>query len=199
MLHNISTRIATRFFDENDKYPSQVYVYGIELLISGIISTLLILGVGVVTRTFLESVLFLAFFSGIRVYTGGYHAMTYLRCNLLSVGAYVLVAAFMFFLGDFASNVYVLGAGYLLTMLTVLLLAPVGNVNKELTPEDRVRYKRISLVIITLSYGLCLGGYFLLGIEQLLIILPTCLTIDIAMVVPVVTNKLIRRNQDEVS
>ena len=125
--------------------------------------------------------------------------MTYLRCNLLSVGAYVLVAAFMFFLGDFASNVYVLGAGYLLTMLTVLLLAPVGNVNKELTPEDRVRYKRISLVIITLSYGLCLGGYFLLGIEQLLIILPTCLTIDIAMVVPVVTNKLIRRNQDEVS
>ncbi len=199
MLHNISTRIATRFFDENDKYPSQVYVYGIKLLISGIISTLLILGVGVVTRTFLESVLFLAFFSGIRVYTGGYHAMTYLRCNLLSVGAYVLVAAFMFFLGDFASDVYVLGAGYLLTMLTALLLAPVGNVNKELTPEDRVRYKRISLVIITLSYGLCLGGYFLLGIEQLLIILPTCLTIDIAMVVPVVTNKLIRRNQDEVS
>lgn len=76
MLHSLSTYITEKFFNENDKYPKEIYVYGIELLISSFISTTVILLIGISTNTFFESVIFLISFSVIRVYTGGYHSMT---------------------------------------------------------------------------------------------------------------------------
>ena len=84
MLNFISTKIADKFFDDNDKYPKEVYIYGIELLISSAVSTVVIFLIGLLTNTFFESVVFLISFSAIRVYTGGYHSMTYLRCNIIS-------------------------------------------------------------------------------------------------------------------
>ena len=49
MLHRLSEYIADYFFDENDKYPKEVYKYGIELTISSILGTLMIIITGIIS------------------------------------------------------------------------------------------------------------------------------------------------------
>lgn len=196
MLHSLSLRIANRFFDSSDKYPIDVYVYGIELLVSSLISTILILAVGLLTGTFAESLIFLLSFSCIRVYTGGYHSMTYLRCTVISVLSYVLIAFSLIFFSHVFSNIFLMTGVYVLTIALALIFAPIPHENKELTQAERKKYKLLSLLMITVFYSLSSVCYYILSVEQTLVILPTCLSIDIAMAVSIVKNYInLRRKQ----
>ena len=69
-----------------------------------------------------------------------------------------------------------------------LLFAPVKNENKELTEKDRKRYKLLSLLVITLIYGICALCFYAFGIGQMLVIFPTCVVIDVAMLISVIIN-----------
>ncbi len=195
MLNSLSTMIANNFFDDNDKYPKEIYIYGIELLISSFISTSVILLIGLLTKTFFESVIFLISFSAIRVYTGGYHSMTYLRCNIISASSYVAIVIFFYLFRDLIANPIVLLSGYFLTMILALVFAPVKHENKELDTADIKKYKLLSLLMITVVFAVCSIGYYVFEIEPMLIIFPTYLSIDIAMIVSVVKNYInSRRN-----
>ncbi len=195
MLHSLASYIANKFFSENDKYPKEIYIYGIELLISSLISTSVILLIGLLTKTFYESVIFLISFSAIRVYTGGYHSMTYLKCNIISASSYIAIVVFLYLLRDYVANPTVLLSGYLLTMLLALVFAPVQHENKELSESDKKKYKVLSLLMITVVYAICSVGYYVFEIEPMLIIFPTYLSIDIAMIVSIVKNYInSRRN-----
>ena len=81
MIQALARKLTNHFFDDKDKYPIEVYAYGIELLISTVITTLLITLAGILTNSFFECVIFQAAFSLIRVYTGGYHCMTYINVS----------------------------------------------------------------------------------------------------------------------
>lgn len=195
MLNSLSTMVANKFFDDNDKYPKEIYIYGIELLISSFISTSVILLIGLLTKTFFESVIFLISFSAIRVYTGGYHSMTYLRCNIISASSYVAVIIFFYLFRDLITNPIVLLSGYFLTMILALVFAPVKHENKRLDTADIKKYKLLSLLMITVVFAVYSIGYCVFEIEPMLIIFPTYLSIDIAMIVSVVKNYInSRRN-----
>ena len=195
MLNSLSTMIANKFFDDNDKYPKEIYIYGIELLISSFISTSVILLIGLLTKTFFESVIFLISFSAIRVYTGGYHSMTYLRCNIISASSYVAVVIFFYLFRDLITNPIVLLSGYFLTMILALVFAPVKHENKRLDTADIKKYKLLSLLMITVVFAVYSIGYCVFEIEPMLIIFPTYLSIDIAMIVSIVKNYInSRRN-----
>lgn len=188
MIQALALKLTNHFFDEKDKYPTEVYAYGIELLISTVITTFLITLTGILTNSFFECVLFQGAFSLIRVYTGGYHCMTYIKCISISVLSYVLVYLSLFWWKDVFANGFVFFGGYLLTMGLSLLFAPVKNENKELTEKDRKRYKLLSLLVITLIYGICALCFYAFGIEQMLVIFPTCVVIDVAMLISVIIN-----------
>lgn len=195
MLNSLSTLIANKFFNDNDKYPKEIYIYGIELLISSFISTSVILLIGVLTKTFFESVVFLISFSAIRVYTGGYHSMTYLRCNIISASSYVAIVIFFYLFRDFITNPIVLLSSYLLTMVIALIFAPVKHENKELDKVDIKKYKLLSLLMISVVFAVCSVGYYVFGIKPMLVVFPTYLSIDIAMIVSIVKNYInSRRN-----
>lgn len=188
MLSFLATKVARHFFDENDKYPMEVYVYGIELLISTLISTTLIILTGVITNSFIESLIFLLSFSVIRVYTGGYHSMTYLRCNVISVLSYVFVYLSVRYAGEYFSNVFVMAGGYILTIILAALFAPVENQNKEIDKKEKKKYKLLALLMITLFYSVSAVCYYVFGIAETLIVFPICIVIDGAMLVSVINN-----------
>jgi len=185
MIHTVANKIANRFFDEKDTYPLEVYTYGIELLISTLITTTLIVAVGIITESFLECVIFQISIFAIRVYTGGYHSMTYLRCTILSVMSYVLIHFSVVWAGHIFVNPFVMASGYLVTMGCALIFAPVRNPNKELTAADCKLYKRMSLIMITLVYGICTLCLYAFSIKAATVIFPTCIVIDAAMLVSV--------------
>ena len=195
MLHSLATYISNKFFNENDKYPKEIYIYGIELLISSFISTTVILLIGLLTKTFWESIIFLVSFSLIRVYTGGYHSMTYLRCNIISALSYVAIVVFLYLFSGFISNFVVMLSCYIATMILALISAPIKHENKELSESDIKKYKSLSLLMITVVFAVCSVGYYIFEIEPMLIIFPTYISIDIAMIVSIVKNYInFRRN-----
>ena len=197
MLNSLATRIADKFFNDSDNYPREVYIYGIELLISSTISTLVILLIGLITHTFWESVIFLISLSAIRVYTGGYHSMTYLRCNIISALSYVAIVVCIYLFKDFISNQIVMLSGYILTMVLAFIFAPVKHENKELSMADIKKYKLLSLLMITIVFIISCVGYYIFEIEPMLIIFPTYLSIDIAMIVSIVKNILFSRRKTQ--
>ena len=76
------------------------YRYGIEITISSMLNIVLVLLMGALTGHLLESVIYLAVFIAVRVITGGYHADTYFRCNLLMCSTFIATA----FLNDNVSG-----------------------------------------------------------------------------------------------
>ena len=76
MLHTISENIANSLFDEESKYPMSIYVYGIELMISSLIGTIVVLTMGILFKSVIESIIFMVSLSLIRFFSGGYHAQT---------------------------------------------------------------------------------------------------------------------------
>ena len=77
MLHRLSERIALSVYNNSDKIPLDIYIYGFELLVSSVIETISLLLIGLLTGKFVETVIFIISFSSIRVFSGGYHANSY--------------------------------------------------------------------------------------------------------------------------
>lgn len=76
MIHSLSSRIADFFVVQNvaKEEEKEEYVYGIELIISGIISVGIVVFIGAVTGSILYALLYNIMMVVIRMYTGGYHA-----------------------------------------------------------------------------------------------------------------------------
>ena len=69
-----------------------IYVYGFELLISFLFSTMLILIAGIIFNAFIRTLAFLVVFIILRSFTGGFHALTYAVCTVITLSTYASVA-----------------------------------------------------------------------------------------------------------
>ncbi len=141
------SRIIADFFIHQKVVPEEqreVYEYGFELSISSVIGILIVLAIGLVSGRFWESVIFYIVFCFTRLFTGGYHASTYLHCKIVFTGALLAVLAADWLLKDIESYYWFILHFYCLVV--VCGLAPIENPNKELTERQKVRCKVISIV-----------------------------------------------------
>lgn len=136
---------------ENTNDEKEFYQYGIEITISSILNIALILGIGLITRNFVESLLFLLLFIPIRQFTGGFHASTYFKCNLSFCFLFSSVIILYHFTGSIL-NVYL---SILITFICVLLIlvkCPVENKNKPI-PKERRGIHKIMAALLSIVYG----------------------------------------------
>lgn len=99
MIHTIAQKTADIFCRQNvaDEEKKEIYIYGIELLVSSLIGAVLILGISIGIGKIWSGVVFLSVFILVRQYTGGYHADTYVRCNAAFVLTYLLTVGIWIF------------------------------------------------------------------------------------------------------
>ncbi len=156
------------------------YQYGIEVFVSTILGIFLILLLGLLMNSFLESILFLITFIPIRQYTGGYHANTYFKCNFCLCISFLTVEILYHYTANLLPPFFPLIIS-IIFISTVLIFCPIENKNKPLNKNKIVFYKIISIVIyltdiligITLlNYGISQGAivYYTLLLVMLLII-----------------------------
>lgn len=67
-----------------DEKNSDVYQYGIQQLLTLILNLISFLIIGVLFQVVLPTLLFIFFYAVLRIYAGGYHASTPIRCYLFS-------------------------------------------------------------------------------------------------------------------
>lgn len=141
------SRIIADFFIRQKVVPEEqreVYEYGFELSISSVIGILIVLAIGLISGRFWESVVFYIVFCFTRLFTGGYHASTYLRCKLSFAGALLAVLAADWLLKEIESYYWFVLHFY--SLVIVCQFAPIDNPNKELSERQKVRCKVISIV-----------------------------------------------------
>ncbi len=136
---------------ENNKVMIDYYRYGFEITISSILNILLILLVGILSHSLKESFFFLGCFVPLRLVTGGYHANTYLKCNIMFVISYIsLLIIYNLSKGILTEYAAIIMVAFSLTIF--ITVCPIENKNKPLS--DVVRYKnKILSIILGTFYG----------------------------------------------
>lgn len=154
MIERLSEYIL-KFISDNtdiDDNISEVYQYGIEITVSSILNILLVIFFGLITGDVIRSAVFLASFIPIRSYSGGYHANTYLRCNLIFVLTFLLVVLLSRIseaLIGFNLIVYIIL--FAVSFLPIIIFAPVKNANKKLSVAMIKKSRILSVVLFLFS------------------------------------------------
>jgi accessory gene regulator B len=150
---NKSIKIITCFLYDNkiieEKYIA-VYEYGLELLLTSILEMLAVIIISIIAGKLLITTLFLLSFCILRIYAGGFHASTNLRCFLVLIIVYTLFLLVLQFAIN-TNSVLISIPLSLISELFVIWLAPVDNENKPLSDEIRKRNRRLSIIIVTIE------------------------------------------------
>ena len=158
MEHKLATYVCNQLLELdviNSEY-FDVYVYGIELLLSFLTSTIIILSIGILLGQVVNTIIFLLVFIIVRRFTGGYHANTYLLCKICTVGTYLIVMSMSLFHPIYSTLCYII---LVISGLPVIIIwGPVDNPNKPLEANEKKKHKAISILlyISTLIIGLIL-------------------------------------------
>lgn len=145
MLHNSAQKIADFLCKKNiiSKEETEIYTYGYETFISALIDFVLIMGLGFLFNRPMNTFIAFMMFVSVRLYTGGYHAKTYLKCKLTMCLIMALIIGYSFF--EFP--IYITLLILLMFNLTVLFMAPIENKNKPIEQQEKIKNKKISIAL----------------------------------------------------
>ncbi len=194
MLYNLSKKIIESIYGKEDS-KLELYVYGLELLLSSAVGTVLLIVLGIVVGALIESIIFIIAFSGIRIFAGGFHSRSFILCNLITVLNFVIVLIIYRCFYDILFSPYVYSIVFIITFVLCVLFAPVVNINNPINDDLQKRNKAKALTVITIDAIFYFSLLFVFEMKQIAIILPSLLSVDIFIVIPKF-NKL-RRNKNE--
>lgn len=192
MLQKMAEKIVYIFFEKDDSNIDN-YIYGIELFLSSFICSVLLLLIGIITNTFFESVIFIVCFSALRIFTGGYHARSFLLCSVITLLNYLFVLCIYKWLLFYLSKTYVNLSVFIVSLLLFILLAPVDNPSNPFDQEQAFIFKKRSIIILLVEimvFYTFWGGFSNINC---LIMIPTLMSVDIFMIVQIFS-RIKRRN-----
>lgn len=120
--------------------------YGLDVFVSSALEIVSILTIAAFVGNFFQTVLLFTAFIPLRIYAGGYHADTRLKCYLISVGVYVFLTLFTLVISAkmYATVNIILT---LIALVMVLTSAPVIHKNKSVCEVERKYYRKFSISI----------------------------------------------------
>lgn len=155
----------------------EFYRYGIEITLSSLINIALISIIGIITDYTFESMMFLAVFIIMRSFTGGYHANTYVKCNLVTSISFIVLLLMFKIIRHISLKSIILIAVF--QVLIIASLAPIENKNKPI--ENRTVYKIISTVLSVVLSAISIV-LIIKGVDLGLIILLTLALVSILII-----------------
>ena len=177
MVEKVSYSIVRKMIDrqaiKENEY--ELYEYGLQLIISSLVSFTSAMAVGFVFQRPLAMFAFLICFALMRMYSGGYHAQSYLICyfELLAMSVIIMITI------KGMENLPVDLIKIFLTLFTIAstliiyALAPVDHENAQLSEQEISRYRRVVRRIYL---------FHLVTVAVLLAFsIPICITMAIAL------------------
>ncbi len=159
MLHKLAEDISfylitNKIIDIEDR---DIYIYGLELLISTLLTSISILILGFFIGEFISAIVYLLVYFLLKSYTGGYHAKHYYECYIYSILFYIILVI----IKNVTLAVYQPIFGLLSLIFSVIIIfkfAPVENKNNPKTKEEIIKNKKIARRrILILSIATILG------------------------------------------
>ena len=127
------------------------YKYGLEITISSLLNIILIVSIGIISGQLIESMIFLICFVPLRQFTGGYHANSYFKCNVLFSVLFIILLTIY---NLTVTRISFYGCILMLVFSITIFLSecPVEHPNKPLTDLQKKKNKYLS-IILGLLYG----------------------------------------------
>lgn len=142
----MSKKVCNKFinFLDVDSNQREIVIFGIKKFLSVFINLITMLLISILLGKMIWGFFFLVLFIPIKIYAGGYHAKTWLRCFVFSNVLYGAVLLFKFVLKE-------RGILALLLVVGIIILSPVDNVKKRLDNSQKRRYRLIVSSILLLE------------------------------------------------
>ena len=126
-----------------------VYIYGFELLLSTLSSMITIIFISIIICKPSYAIFFLLFFFSLRLFTGGYHANTYLKCfittNIIFISTIFLTELVLFLEIEWIFSIFVI-----ISTALVWIFSPIKNDNHPCSEKTYKKNKKISRFLSTL-------------------------------------------------
>ena len=152
MIAQLSKRIASFFVHSKviESENEQVYEYGLELLISSLLNSVIALVLALFSRTLWQCICFLVVFIFLRKSAGGFHAKTHLGCcSILAavLGIFIVLIKFV----HIEEYPIVSLAAVVFSIIMILRFAPLEHENKPITEKGKTRLRKNSIVLALIS------------------------------------------------
>ena len=183
MIEKLADNIIGRAKSVSDNFDSRdsdIYKYGIEILISSVLNAALVLALGALLNSFAESLIFLFVFIITRIFTGGYHADSYFKCNFYFCLCFVSVLTITYLTRP-VINVFMIVMLVFSSVFIVAALAPIDNPNKIISAAQKRKLRLISIGI-SIIFGISGGALAAYNVVCGLLITYTLTTVAILMI-----------------
>ncbi len=178
--------------DDSDK---DIYIFGIyqgAILLLNICTALLI---GIILNMFLEITLYLIFFLPLRIFAGGYHAKTQLRCYIMSTVTNVFILFGIRYLNQNQSIWELLL--FIVAFCVIWKLVPVADANKPLLPLEQSKYqKKVRGTLVLIAAIAALAYITNIHMVTAVVEMSVCF-LSVILVMGVIKNKKILKNQEQ--
>ena len=116
-----------------------IYKYGINQMFNMLLNIATFLVIGLIFHMTLETIIFTAAYIPLRIYAGGFHAITTLKCWIVSA---VMLIAVLSAIKYADLKLYVFDILALIGIAVILVLSPVEDKNKPLDELEKKIYKK---------------------------------------------------------
>ena len=156
-MRNVSGAIAEILYSHDiiQKEDIDICRYGLDVFISSVFEIASILIIAIFAGNFFETVLFFTVFIPLRIYAGGYHADTKLKCYLVSL---VVYGIFTIIINRLPQELYstVSLIMTIFSLIMVAVAAPVIHKNKTANKTERKHYRKFSICICAFETAMIL-------------------------------------------
>lgn len=122
-----------------------VYQYGYTLIFERVVNIAIVILICLMTNRWLEIWGFLIVTIPLRSYAGGWHANKFWQCAIISNSIVILMLLIINKISIESVIVYI--GVELIVLIAILLIVPIQNINKPLTPKEKKIYRRKTICI----------------------------------------------------
>lgn len=135
--HIIDCQIALGRIEQDE---ISVYQYGYTLIFERVINIAIVILICLITNRWLEIWGFLIVIIPLRSYAGGWHANKFWQCAIISN---LIVVIMLLTINKIFIDSEIVYIGFeIIVLISMLLVVPIQNINKPLTPEEKKIYRR---------------------------------------------------------
>lgn len=139
----------------------EIYKFGLECYILKILHYTTYCLVALICGRLYEFLIFIVSYIMLRKYAGGFHANTRAGCLLISNVALLGILI----IGERIQNSVFLFLISILSVVVIILFAPVDNPNRILSSQEREKFKRCTIFICLFELTLAFIGYRLVYLK----------------------------------
>lgn len=140
--------VRQNIIENEDK---EVYEYGLQLLLSSILNSMIALLIAVISQTVIPCLIYLTVFIVMRKSAGGFHAKTHFGCCCILIA---VISGFILFIKFVPVYIYfvISGISIFISMITILFFAPLEHENKPLKENDKIKLRKVSIVYMVIIF-----------------------------------------------